>query len=339
MVKTRDEPSIPAVQALHLVELARRWGVAPSELLRGLPFAARDLRDPARRVTVRELVALVERARALTGEPALGVYFGLRMQATSHGYLGFAAMAASTLGDALALAVEFAPMITAAFTLRLARAGGEAALALEEEADLGPARDAVLLALVVGLWRMGCALTGRELTGRAELAFAAPAYAARLRESLPEARFGGGANRLVFDAAALDLPLATADPAAHALAREQCERAVEALAAEVRVAGRTRALIPRGGGGFRSREEVARRQGLSVRTLERRLAEGGTSYRALRDDARRERAEALLRAGALTVDAVAEALGYSDAANFTRAFRRWTGATPAAWRRAAAGGG
>jgi len=138
-----DEPTVPAVQALHLVELVKRWDVTAADLLRGASLNARDLRDPRRRLTVRELVALVERARALTGEPALGVYFGLRMQVTSHGYLGFAAM------------------ITGALTLRVAREGSEASLVIEEEADFGPARDAVLLALLVGLRRMGCALTGR----------------------------------------------------------------------------------------------------------------------------------------------------------------------------------
>ncbi|MFO0610864.1 MAG: AraC family transcriptional regulator ligand-binding domain-containing protein [Polyangiales bacterium] len=328
-MKDGDEPTIPAVQALHLADLARRWGVAEAALLH--PLTARELRDPSRRLTVRELAALVERARALTGEPALGVHFGLRMQATSHGYLGFAAMAASTLGEAIALAARFAPTVTTAFSLRLTRGATEASLALEEEADLGPARDAVVLALVVGLWRMGCALTGRELDGRAELALPEPAYVARLRGSLPAARFGAVTHRLVFDAATLDLPLTTADPAALALAQEQCERAAEALA--TKALARARALVPKAGGGFRTREEVARRLGLSVRTLERRLAEGGASYRALLEGARRERAEAMLRAGSQPVEAIAEALGYSDAANFTRAFRRWTGATPAAWRK------
>jgi AraC-like DNA-binding protein len=331
-----DEPTIPAVQALHLVELVKRWDVTAAELLRGASLNARDLRDPHRRVTVRELVALVERARGLTGEPALGVYFGLRMQVTSHGYLGFAAMAASTLGEAIALAARFAPMITGALSLRVTREGSTAALVIDEAADFGPARDAVLLALLVGLWRMGCALTGRELEGSADLAFPEPAYVARLKTALPAARFGRPNHRLVFDASTLEAPLLTADPAALELAREQCERAVEALAAEGRVAGRTRALIARPGGGFRTLDEVARAQGVSPRTLKRRLAAGGASYSALLDDARRERAEAMLRAEGSAIESVAEALGYSDAANFTRAFRRWTGVTPAAYRRAAA---
>jgi AraC-like DNA-binding protein len=331
----RDEPSIPAVQALHLVELVRRWGVSAAALLRGIDLDERDLTDPSRRLPISTLVALVERARALTGEPGLGLYFGLRMQAASHGYLGFAAMTSSTVGEALFLAVRFVPMLTTAFSLKLEKNGSQAALVLVEEVDLGPARDAVLLALLIGIWRIGCTLTGRELTGHADLAIREPAYFARFRGTAGNVRFGQPANRLLFDAAALEYPLGTADPAALALARDQCERAIEALGFEGRVVGRARAAIPKAGGGFRSLDEVATKLGLSPRTLKRKLATGGTSYQALLDEARLARAEELLRADRRSIDEIAETLGYSDVANFTRAFRRWTGTTPAARRRSA----
>src|SRR5580704_7670350 len=132
-----DEPHVAAVQALHLVELVQRWGVTSSQLLRGLDLDERELRDPSKKLGVSVLVPLVERARALTGEPGLGLYFGLRMQVASHGYLGFATMTASTVGEALDLATRFAPVITTALSLRLLRSGNVVSLVIEEEADLG----------------------------------------------------------------------------------------------------------------------------------------------------------------------------------------------------------
>jgi AraC-like DNA-binding protein len=282
-------------------------------------------------------VRLVERARALTGEPGLGMYFGLRMQVASHGYLGFAAMTASTVAEALDLAVRFAPMLTTAFSLRVRRSGESAALVVDEEVDLGAARDAILVALLIGLWRMGCALTGRELAGRAELAIPEPAYFARFRPVASSVRFGQPANQLVFDAAALDYPLASADPAALRLAREQCERALQALGFEGRIVARVRAAVPKAGGGFRSLDEVAAKLGMSSRTLKRKLATAGARYSSLLDAARLERAQELLRSDRRSIDEIAESLGYSDVANFTRAFRRWTGTTPAAHRRRLSG--
>jgi len=292
-----------------------------------------ELVDPSRRLPIPTLVELVERARALTGEPGLGIYFGLRMQAASHGYLGFAAMTAATLGEALELATRFAPMVTTAFSFSLERTGGAAALVFGEETDLGPARDAIVLALVIGIWRIGCTLSAVDLTGRGELAFPEPAYFARFRSGAPNVRFGCAQNQLVFDAAVLDYPLATADPAALSLVREQCERAIEALGFDGRIVGRARAVLPKTGGGFRSLEEAAEKLEVSTRTLKRKLASSGTSYGALLDEARLARGERLLQSDKRSIDEVAALVGYSDVANFTRAFRRWTGTTPAAYRK------
>jgi AraC-like DNA-binding protein len=77
---------------------------------------------------------------------------------------------------------------------------------------------------------------------------------------------------------------------------------------------------------------VAARLGLPLRTLNRRLAEQGTSVRALRDEVRRDTACHLLAQTAKTAGEVGRMLGYTEPAAFTRAFRRWTGTAPARWR-------
>ena len=86
-------------------------------------------------------------------------------------------------------------------------------------------------------------------------------------------------------------------------------------------------------GGVRTLEEVCAELQLSARTLKRRLAEAETSYSEILDGEREAQATALLKTTALSMDAIAERLGYSDVANFTRAYRRWTHATPGAVRR------
>ena len=338
-MSTDAQHSIPAVHALHLVELVRRWDVSPEELLAPLGLRAEALADPGARLPVRVIEALVEQARRLTGEPGLGFFLGLQMRVSSHGYLGFAAMTSATVRDALEIAVRFAPTRTGAIALRLAVDGARAALVMEESADFGTARDVVVLSLLVGVWQIGRALTGRELAGSADVRWPEPPYFARFRHVLPGVvRFGQPVHQLVFDAAVLELPLNMADPAAERLAREQCERELEALGAGAGIAAAVRrALADPGGaggaggaGGFRGLEQVARALAMSPRTLKRKLAEAGASFSGLLDEQRRDRALLLLRDGALTLDAIAERLGYSDVANFTRAFRRWTGTTPGA---------
>jgi AraC-like DNA-binding protein len=81
-----------------------------------------------------------------------------------------------------------------------------------------------------------------------------------------------------------------------------------------------------------SLEDVAQELHMSPRTVKRKLAEHGTTFSALRDDLRRQRALLLLDNRALTIGDVAARLGYSELPNFTRAFRKWTGKTPVAYR-------
>lgn len=72
--------------------------------------------------------------------------------------------------------------------------------------------------------------------------------------------------------------------------------------------------------------------GLSVRSLQRRLTSHGLTYRELVDSVRRNRALLLLEHSSLTVTEIAMELGYSEHANFTRAFRRWIGRAPQLYR-------
>jgi AraC-like DNA-binding protein len=106
------------------------------------------------------------------------------------------------------------------------------------------------------------------------------------------------------------------------------EERLRALPPET-VGARTIAALLRGGEA--ALETLASRLAMSPRTLQRRLADEGVSLRVLAEDARRARAGALLEGGA-SIAEVAYTLGYSEPSAFHRAFRRWTGQTPEAFR-------
>jgi AraC-like DNA-binding protein len=325
--------TVPAAYGDQIVRLVRRWDIMPEELLSGLGLSEARLEDPEERLSLETFAALIERARALTGEPGLGFYLGLRKQVSAYGYLGFAAMSAASLGQALDLFVRYAPTLTMAVSLRLEVEGRSASLIVDERGDMGPAREVALISLVVGVWKIGRTLTGRELHGdRAEMTIPEPPYFHRFKHLVPDMRFGQPVNRVVFDAAFLDLPLVQADRAALRLASEQCDRALDALGYRGDFAERVRvALVSEEG--FRSLDAVSSHLGMSARTLKRKLAGQGISFSELLDQERRQRAMRLLHASQMSLEEVAERLGYSTLSNFGRAFHRWTGETPAAYRR------
>jgi AraC-like DNA-binding protein len=334
------DPYLPAVHALELAQVLTRWDVSPSDLFAGLGVSEATLSDPAARLPTTTFERLVERARKLSSEPGLGYLLGLQMRISIHGMLGMAAMTASTVREALAVAVRFAPTRTNALRLRLQEEGTTAAVGIDVVAPLGSAEDVVLLALIVGIWQIGNAVSGRALSGDAELTLPEPSYHQRFRGFAPgEVRFSQPANRIVFDRAILDLPLVMADPSAQKVALKQCEQALDALGQEGQFVSRVRSLLRNpgaegaDGSTFRTLDEVAPLMSVSERTLKRRLAAFGTSYSELVDDERRDQAMLLIAAKDVSVDEIALRLGYSDAANFTRAFRRWTGKSPRAHRR------
>lgn len=332
--RTEVEHSVPGSYATHVANVAARWNVPQAALLAEIGVTPESLEDPSARIPWHDFVALVDRAQRVTGEPGFGLFMGFYGRVSAHGYLGFAAMTARVLREALELVVRFSPAQMTALGFRLERRGFDSVLVIEERASLGPARESILFATSVGLWRMGNAITGRDLTGGADYAFPEPPFFARLERAVGaqgRVRFDQDENRLVFPSDQLEWPLVLSDPAAMRLALEQCNKELEHLSQARALASRVSARIVDGRGDVRPLEAIARELAMSPRTLKRRLAEEGASYTALLEERRKLRSFELLRSD-LSVDQVAERLGYSDAANFTRAFRRWTNKTPRQFR-------
>jgi AraC-like DNA-binding protein len=119
----------------------------------------------------------------------------------------------------------------------------------------------------------------------------------------------------------------------HALLRAGAERSLERLSRPKTFVERVQAFVrTQPATSALDMNLAARELGLSIRSLRRRLADEGTSYRALTQSALQESALAMLRDPERTVQATADALGFADATAFHRAFRRWTGVTPAQYR-------
>jgi AraC-like DNA-binding protein len=318
---------LPGANLRDVVELVGRWKVSPEAVLEGLPVTAAALAEPATRVPLRVAEAIISRARTLTNEPGLAFHLGTQMRVSSHGFLGFAAMTAGTAGAALDLVTRFASTRTSAIALSLYVEGESASIVIEERTPMSDElREFIVLALAIGIWNLGRGLTGTMLDGVCECAFPEPAYV----RGLPlggRLRFDQPAHRLVFASSILATPLTSADAVATRLAAEQCEKELAAM--DAGFTARIRAAIRDGSG---SLDAVAKQLHVSPRTLKRKLADHGTTFSAIRDDMRRQRALLLLDNRALSIGEVATAVGYTELPNFTRAFRKWTGMTPAAYR-------
>lgn len=324
--------TFPASQALQLVDLVRRWEVEPAELLAPFNLTQEQLEAPDARLSLETVVGLTDRARTLTGEPGLGIYLGLAKHVSAYGFVGFAAMSAATLGEALQQTVDLAPALTTTLSLSLRVEGDMAALVLLQHADITPILDVALLSFFVGLRQITHDITGRRYFGTVELTIPEPPYFHRFTEVLPDVRFGQPVNQLVFPAIGLDVALVRPNRATLNLARKHCLDQLAQLGFDASLPARARRAMAREDG-FRTLEDLAATLGVSARTLKRRLAEHGMTYSQLLQEERQVRASHLLRATDLSLDEIAIRLGYATTSNFSRAFTRWTGSSPAAHRK------
>jgi AraC-like DNA-binding protein len=144
------------------------------------------------------------------------------------------------------------------------------------------------------------------------------------------------ATEIRFAADLLLAPVATADPNLSAVLDRHVHDLLIRLPTSVRFSDRVRrTLLEAFGEGPPTLPRLAKRLGVSERTLQRRLNQEGTSLQKLLEDVRHELSLEYLRDSKLSVADVGLRLGYSSLAAFSRAFRRWTGASPAARRRGA----
>jgi len=137
---------------------------------------------------------------------------------------------------------------------------------------------------------------------------------------------------MVFDSALLDAKLPMRDAVSHMEVIEVCRRQNREYAAEREWLQRVKLILEHDLQHPAPLEDVAHQMHCSARTLRRQLSVFKTSYRQLLDEVRFERAKIMLKDGTLPTDQIAESLGFCDGAGFRRAFQRWSGLAPGAYR-------
>ena len=276
---------------------------------------------------------LIANAYAMTRQPALGLLVGQRMVVASHGMVGFAAMSSNTVREGLELIARYTRLRTSMISMELERTAHGLRIRLEESRPLGALYRPILEATVLSISAELGPFSGGACRARSvAFSFEAPEYEALAREVFGcEVHYGASWTGLELPSEGLDAPLRTADPEALKETARLCERALEKVTAKESMGSRVRRVLLSVEGRFPSLQSTARALSLTPRTLHRRLHAEATSYWAILDDVRHALAVEHLRTGYLSVKEVAHRLGYSDVANFRRAFKRWEDVPPSAF--------
>ncbi|MFE3193600.1 AraC family transcriptional regulator [Nocardia sp. NPDC059240] len=321
--------------AALLADFAAELGVPTARTLRGTGIRVGLLHDPMAEITAGQELSLLRNVIDELGDrPGLGLAAGTRYHASSHGVWGFAVISSPNVRSALEVGVGFAELSFSFARIRLDYEGPHPVIAFDDSAvppqvrRFHTERD-LQATLTIQHELIPIHLPVRRL----ELPFPAdPVYDGFLAYA-PTATivFDAPAPRLIIDASALDIPFPQANPHIAAMYERQCADLVQRRSERLGVSGQVRAALVRRGG-IAAQPEVAADLTLSVRTLRRRLADEGTTFREVSEETFGLLAEELLDAG-LTVEQVAERLGYSTASAFTHAFKSWKGEPPGRYTR------
>ncbi|MDX1816419.1 MAG: AraC family transcriptional regulator [Marinobacter sp.] len=333
---TGNLPIIRAHYADILCQLAEELGVERRRLLADSGIRPALLGHPDNFITLDQFTNLCRAAVARTGDAALGLAFGLRLKFTTHGSLAQAAISCDTLAEALQVLIKYFRTRFVYMELTFIEEGNEAVLQLDPGHDVEDLYRFNVDVVMASLMDVNQLLFGDRLisTGWCKVNYPPPSDLEPYRRLFgDQIEFSAGANQLRFDRRLLSLPMSLSNPVTRRVAEAQCEEEMRSIEAATTMAARvTRILESVRDSRLPGLETVAEQLSLSTRTLRRQLASEGVRFQDLQDELRHRRALELLRRRELTIDEVADAVGYSDPSNFGRAFRKWEGMSPSTWR-------
>jgi AraC-like DNA-binding protein len=276
----------------------------------------------------------------LSGDPWFGLSVVEHLHSDYLGGLGLAVHSSATFGDALRRIARFFHVVNQHASLELVEDGAvmRVRLVIHEDVDVELLRHPTEC-LLAALSKIARRATGTALQPVA-VAFrhAAPGeLAPYLRAFGIAPSFGRPWHELAFSRAALDTPHLAPDRAMATLAERHLCRMLDELSPVERFAGRVRrVLLEELELGEPTLPRLAARLRMSERTLQRRLGGEGTSVQALLDEVRRQISLRRLAESNQSIAEISYLLGFAEVRAFHRAFKRWTGSTPAAYRQSRA---
>ena len=315
-----------------------RLGFSVEQCLHGTGLQMDDLERPETRLTREQEWQFHRQLLALSNQPQLGLTLGGAYRMESYGVVGYAMLSAATLGEAVRLASDFDLLTFTHFRVALIIEGQDACLRLLPQDDIPDDlmplyEDRELAAVITGgeqalgmrLQASGISMMhGAQNKAQYEAFFQCPVQFAQ-----PHAEFR-------FDAALLDMPMPLRDSETSRFCRQQCEQLLARLNASSDFVAQVRHLLVSQPRAFAKVEALAKQLQLSPRSLRRRLQQEGTSYQQLLNEIRYKLALEYLHTR-MPLEQVAELLGYTEASNFSHAFKRWHGCAPQTYRQTLSG--
>ncbi len=316
----------------------------PAILLQGTGYTLAEV-EALEYIPAEALAMLLQNIDAAGFEPGWAARVGEQFHISAHGPLGFAALSAPTLGDALDVMIRYHAVRVTSITAEMIERDNQLLFVIHDltgEAQYAQWLAETVLKVIESLIET---IMGHPVGEQVTISFTAPApaYEASLAKTYGSpCVFNAPHNAIAVPRSWAGVSSPLYDEAMYRNNLAQCRDIIRAQGNSADPVQKVRDLLHdhfelcQSGAGNQAAptlEAVAAQLHITPRTLIRRMRAADTSFRELLEQARRVRAEQMLGLANFTVAEVAGRLGYSDPANFGRAFKQRTGNSPAAWRR------
>ena len=323
-----------------LLDYLRRRRLPLAPILSSLGVREEDLRDADCRVDNRRLIATLALAEELCADPNIGLHIGRTMQVHHLGLVGVLVMNCTRVEEIFELHSRYESLVGNGLSTRYRDSGEE--LCMEVHMPPGhPPLGRQDYEFNLSAWlRLTYELVGEGYAPlRVELPYARPEDDSEQRAFFrAPLSYEHDAVRIYFPSSYRQLPLMGADPALKQALEVQARKRLQDLRgeqvdADPQLAEIRRRIAEELAYGVPTLEQIADDMQLAVRTLQRQLDSRSSSFSQLLEQVRMDLARQAMAQAELSLVDVALMLGFAEQSSFARAFKRWFGTTPGAWRK------
>lgn len=317
-----------------LAEIAFERGISAAELLRNTGLPESLLFQPNTPVGHESALAMLEQFCEITEDPSIALEFGKRMTLSKHGALGYAAQYSETMVDAAQKVVRYIETRTQIFEVERQLDEHTRHLYINLKVPTSKAGPFLLLAFLASvetICRSLVPIPAREVNSQIRVMSNTDMSQQAI---LPRCQVisGQDVNCLSWPRQALEGQLAFFDPKLENLAQQELEHALDSINETNTISARVRTILGERLAKTPTVEDVASMLCMSSATLNRKLKIENRSFQQLKDEVRFIKAQQLLTHSSLSIDIIAEQLGYSDSSNFAKAFKGWADTSPSQFR-------
>ncbi|WP_038343723.1 helix-turn-helix domain-containing protein [Acinetobacter sp. A47] len=328
-------PVIPSRYYLRLIEIL----IATHQYDNHVLIALQQQLESTELLSIQQIEQFIDMALSLPNTRDLAFVLGKNLKLSSHSLVGYALMTSPNLEHALRLIAQYFRLIMPSFKLSIQLPAHQQKVELLFEPVLQMNKSCLAFhieAIAVAFYYSLLELAGQQLQRyQIYLSIPEPAYQERYL-SLVKASFQFNYHwlsgiRVVIDQQQLALPLPLADAHSLKVVEQRCQEQIQKIYHQGEIVEWISMML-RQANQVPTLTECAKVLNLSTKTLQRYLQQHGVEFQGLKQQISTERAIDLLEHSTLTITAIAYELGYSNPANFTRAFNKMMGCSPQAYR-------